>query len=63
MSADNWLTLLQRYRPGDARVCNCRMAYEHQSKQGRWACKWGCSTARIDAANLIADKVVEEFKL
>ncbi len=70
-----WSTLIQRYKPENARVCNCGQAYEYQCGIGAiptqdgsgleyrsdlWACPDGCSAAQIHAKEHVARCILAE---
>jgi len=58
MSA-NWETLVAKCCPADARICNCRQAYETHKPGDVWRCAHGCSAAQCAAKEIVATAVLE----
>lgn len=64
----DWQVLIERYKPADKRICNCRDAYATRIPGGAlqtnpggepvridsWQCEYGCSSAQISARDHVA---------
>lgn len=70
MTREHFKELIKRYADGRP-ICNCGEAYCSPCGEGRLngeprtdllVCRYGCSAAKIDAKNEIAEKALKELQ-